>query len=430
MRVAFLVGHFPRLSETFILNQVTGLLERGHEVDIYTDNIEDWEKAHPDVAKYRLWERTFLIPKVPENYVWRILKGLWLITTHFHKAPLLFGRSLNIFAYGTHAAGLRLLYSAVALTHKPKAYDIIHCQFGTQTHRGVTFKYLIDPMPKLLVMFRGYDISCYVKNGGDKIYQRLLKNVDYCLVNCDFFQKRVIQLGCEPEKISVHFSGLDIDKFQYRSRHLKTNEPIHIATIGRLVEKKGIEYAIRAVAQQIETFPNLTYSIIGDGPLRQSLEQLIHSLHAESHIHILGWKNEAEIIEILETCHIFIAPSVTASDGNQDAPINVLKEAMAMGLPVISTLHGGIPELVQDGVSGYLVPERDVEALSDRLKRLLNEPERWPEMGLAGRTYVEKYFNLEQLNDLLVTRYEALLAPHNSPPSALPLRADTLASQS
>lgn len=99
-----------------------------------------------------------------------------------------------------------------------------------------------------------------------------------------------------------------------------------------------------------------------------------------------------------------------------------------MGLPVISTLHGGIPELVQDGGSGYLVPERDTQALSERLERLLNEPERWPAMGRTGRAYVEQHFNLQALNTCLVARYRDLLRSTEQPPQSLPLE-QALASQ-
>ncbi|MGB3493027.1 MAG: glycosyltransferase [Elainellaceae cyanobacterium] len=409
MRIAFLVGHFPRLSETFILNQVTGLLDRGHEVDVYTDHIEDWSVVHPDVNRYHLWERTFLMQEVPQNYVWRTLKGFWLAITHFHKAPLLIWRSLNIFAFGWQAASLWLLYSAVSLAEKQPNYDIIHCQFGTQGYRGLTFKRLLKPSPLLVLMFRGHDISCYVKEGGDKVYRQIFKDVDYCLANCDFFRKRVVELGWNAEKISVHFSGLDVNKFRFRPRYLTPGQPVGIATVGRLVEKKGIEYAIRAVAQQKNSFPEISYYIIGDGDLKQSFTELIHQLNAESYIHLLGWKNESEIIEVLDSCHLFIAPSVTASDGNQDAPVNVLKEAMAMGLPVISTLHGGIPELVEDKTSGFLVPERDANALAEKLEHMLKHPENWPEMGKAGREFVANHFDLERLNDKLVSHYKQLL---------------------
>ena len=419
MQIAFLVNDFPRLSETFILNQITGLIDRGHEVDIYTHHLEDWSVVHPDVNRYQLWESTYLMQEPPKNYLWRILKGIYLLLRNFHKAPILIGRSLNIVAYGEQAINLWLLYTAISLLDKESThnYDIIHCQFGTQGYRGLAFKRLLQPTPKLLVMFRGFDISCYVKQGGDKLYRWLFQHVDYCLANCEFFRQRVIDLGWDAEKISVHFSGLDLNKFNFRPRHLKIGEPVHIATTGRLVEKKGIEYAIRAVAKQAQQSQELKYYIIGDGLLRESLENLINELGAESYIHLVGWKHESEIIEILNRCHLFIAPSITAADGNQDAPVNVLKEAMAMGLPVISTHHGGIPELVEDGISGFLVPERDADALAEKLGYLLEHAEHWPEMGQAGRTFVEQHFDLHQLNKKLVVLYERLLRKdgHNLP---------------
>ncbi|MEO0841023.1 MAG: glycosyltransferase, partial [Cyanobacteria bacterium J06643_5] len=135
---------------------------------------------------------------------------------------------------------------------------------------------------------------------------------------------------------------------------------------------------------------------------------LIRELEAEDYIHLLGGKNEADIIELLSKADLFIAPSVTAADGNQDAPINVLKEAMAMGIPVLSTLHGGIPELVEDGVSGYLVPERDVDALSQHLGDLLSDTQSWEAMGKAGRAFVEQHYEINSLNDRLVELYLSL----------------------
>lgn len=162
--------------------------------------------------------------------------------------------------------------------------------------------------------------------------------------------------------------------------------------------------------------PNLEYNIIGDGPLRQNLEQLIQELNATHIVKLLGQKQEQEIIEILNKSHIFVAPSITASDGNQDAPINVLKEAMAMGLPVISTYHGGIPELVEDGISGFLVPERDANALAEKLGYLIEHPEIWHEMGRAGHAYVEKHYDTNKLNDQLVEIYYELLNSRRDQP--------------
>jgi colanic acid/amylovoran biosynthesis glycosyltransferase len=407
MRVAFLVGRFPVLSETFILNQITGLIERGHEVDIYAEHRGDTTQVHPDVTNYRLLESTYYLPPVPDNLFWRLIQAASFAPRYWLQAPALTLRSLNLFKQGGLAASLRLLYSVAPALTQP--YDIIHCQFGTQGFRGMWFRRVNSPDAKLITIFRGHDISQFVRERGKQVYDELFQTGDFFLANCEFFKQKAIACGCDPDQIRVHFSGLDVSKFTFTLRSVKPGEPIHIATTGRLVEKKGIEYVIRAVAKLVEHYPNLEYRIIGDGCLRPKFEQLIQTLKMDSNIKLLGWKNEQEIIEILDESHIFVAPSITADDGDQDAPVNVLKEAMAMGLPVVSTDHGGIPELVEDGVSGLLVPERDVAALVEKLGYLIQHPDRWAAMGQAGRTCVETHFNLDPLNDRLVTIYRQLL---------------------
>lgn len=410
MRIAFIVGRFPMLSQTFVLNQITGLIERGHEVDIYTEQWGDTNKVHPDVEKHGLCDRTYQLPYIPGNQALRLIRGIGLLARNFHRAPGLFFQSIQIQKYGLQALGLWLMYSVIAIINKPH-YDIIHCQFGTQGYRGLYFCHLQQPRPKLIVMFRGHDISRYPQEKGIHIYDELFRAGDSFLANCDFFRQRAIQLGCPPERIAVHRSGLDCRKFAFKPRTLASNEPVRIVTTGRLVEKKGVEYAIRAVAQLVQAYPhlNLDYCIVGEGPLKTELQALIRQLHAESIIRLVGWKTEQELIEILDQSHLFLAPSVTAQDGDQDAPVNVLKEAMAMGLPVISTLHGGIPELVEDGVSGFLVPERDADAIAAKLSYLIEHPERWPTMGQAGRAFVEQHYDIHRLNDRLVQLYERLL---------------------
>jgi len=404
MRIAFLVHDFPMLSETFILNQATGLIERGHHVDIFTNRIHDDHKIHPDVEKYGLVQHTYRLPAIPKAFIPRFVIGCWLFLRNFLRNPALFLRSLNFFRHGFSTFGLRLVYYATVLADKAP-YDIVHSQFGTQSFAGVCFSQLIDPKPSLVTTFRGYDISTYVQTNGPQSYDLVFRQGDLFLANCEYFRQRAIQLGCHPEKIFVHRSGIDCNKFPFVPRHRPSDRGVRLVTTGRLVEKKGIEYAIRAVSKLLSSYPNLQYQIIGDGPLKLQLQQLINALRINHAVHLLGWKNEQEIAAILKDADLFLAPSVTAKDGNQDAPVNVLKEAMAMGLPVVSTWHGGIPELVQDGVNGFLVPERDVEALVDRLDHLLRHPEIWPELGRAGRHRVETHYNLHKLNDQLVERY-------------------------
>lgn len=409
MKIAFIVGRFPVLSEAFILNQITGLIDRGHQVDIYAlEGYELEEKAHPDVEKYNLLEHTYYAPKIPENYVWRTLKAMWLLATNFSKNPLACLQAINVFKYGKKAASLRILYTAIPFLENQR-YDVIHCQFGIYALEVMFARDVGALKGKLISSFRGYDISWYIQEKGDRVYDQLFKTADFFLTNCDFFKRRILKLGCAPNKVLVHRSGINCSRFAFNTRHPSTDGVFRIATTGRLIEKKGIEYSIRAVAKVAENHPNIEYNIIGDGNLKEHLQQIIEELNIQDKVNLLGWKNQREIIEILDKSHIFIASSVTAADGNQDAPVNTLKEAMAMGLPVIGTLHGGIPELIEDGVSGFLVPERDADAIAEKLIHLIEHPEKWPLMGKAGRAYVEKHYETNKLNDELVEVYQELV---------------------
>jgi colanic acid/amylovoran biosynthesis glycosyltransferase len=417
LRIAFVVGRFPVLSESFILNQISGLIERGHQVDIYAlEGYSGETKVHPIVERYNLVEGCYYVPKIPAHYGLRFLKALRLIVTQGWRNPLLICRSLNFFQYGQQAISLRLFYSVIAFL-EGNNYDIFHCQFGIYALQG---EFSVDPgvlilralgllKGKLVVAFRGWDISWYVREKGDRVYQQLFEIADFFVTNCNFFRDRAIQIGCPPDKIVVNGSGIDCQKFAYKSRHFPDDGIVRLITTGRLVEKKGIEYAIRAVSYLVQDYPNLEYKIIGDGGLRDELQQLISELGLQDKIELLGWRQQQEIISFLDNSHIFLAPCVTAQDGNQDAPVNTLKEAMAMGLPVIATFHGGIPELVQDGVSGCLVAERDASAIATTIRYLIKNPQLWSDMGISGRKFVIENYDINQLNHDLEKIYYQLV---------------------
>ncbi|MBE9182508.1 glycosyltransferase [Oculatella sp. LEGE 06141] len=420
MRVAFILGRFPVLSEAFILNQITGLIDRGHDVELYSLEGPSGEtKMHPSVEKYGLLDRVYYAPQVPDHYIERVLKALQLLVFNFHRNPIVCLRALNVFKYGKGVASLRPLYAAIPTLDRPP-YDIIHCQFGNYALEALMLCKLGALQGKLMSSFRGWDISWYLKEKGDRVYDELLITGDFFLTNCNFFRQRVIQLGCDEAKIVVHGSGIDCSKFTFKPRYPSSDGQIRVATTGRLIEKKGIEYGIRAIATVVQRYPNLEYNIIGDGYLKEYFEQLIQELGVAHCVKLLGWRQQQEIIDVLDQSHVFIAPSVTAADGNQDAPVNTLKEAMAMGLPVIATTHGGIPELVQDGISGFLVPERDAEAIARKLIDLIEHPECWVEMGKAGRSYVEAHYDMHQLNDELVEIYQRVLTGETMPQRSTP----------
>jgi colanic acid/amylovoran biosynthesis glycosyltransferase len=145
---------------------------------------------------------------------------------------------------------------------------------------------------------------------------------------------------------------------------------------------------------------------VGDGPLAGELRHRIVELGIANQVHLVGWKSHREILEIMEVSHVLLAPSLTAGDGDEEGIPNVIKEAMAIGLPVVSTWHAGIPELVADGESGFLVPERDVSALANKIIALHDQPETWSGLARAGRRKIEAEFEIGKLTEDLLDLYQ------------------------
>jgi colanic acid/amylovoran biosynthesis glycosyltransferase len=406
MRIAFVVSEFPVLSETAVLNQVTGLLERNHQVDIYTlYGIRNESKAHGDVAKYHLLNSTFSL-RVSNRFL-SLLRGVGFIVENFQTKPTTLLKQLNVFDRKTARILWRLSQANILLCRGP--YDIIYCHYGTIGKWALLLKESGIINSKFVVAFHGFDISLYLKKYGTQVYEDLFAKGDLFLPVSERWKDKLIELGCNPQKIIVHRAGINVDKFSFRAREPKTDGKVQILTVGRLVEKKGLEYAIQAVAGVFKKYPNLEYIIVGDGPLRDSLANLIRELNLESQVTLAGWKKQEEVAALLQEADLFLAPSVTSEDGDQEGIPATLMEAMAVGLPVLSTCHSGIPELIEDGKSGFLVPERDVEALIAKLTYLLDHSECWTEMGYAGRKYVEIHHNLNKLNERLVQIYQQLL---------------------
>ncbi len=412
MKIAFIVEKFPTLSQTFVLNQITGLLDRGHELDIYAIGgpSRDIPGIEKDVEYDQILGKTYYYPlRIPAKFFLIIFRGLWRISPQLAASV---SRGLRTFGIRQDRPSFRLLqrlYRTIPFGGSKKPYDVIHCQFGDTALRILRHRRNGILGSKLVTSFRGGDISSFLKKHGDQIYAPLFRSGDLFLTNCEHFRRRLVRLGCDEAKVKVHGSGIDCRKFFYRLRTASDDGPIRIVTTARLVRKKGIEYGIRAVAALVAAHPRIEYTIIGEGPLQKALEQLILELGVAGRVSLAGQKRPQEIVQILDRSHLFVACSVTAKDGNEDAPVNTLKEAMSMGLPVVATRHGGIPELVEDGVSGFLVPERDADAIAEKLDHLIRNPHLWPEMGRAGRTKVEEKYDKEKLNDELVEIYRQLL---------------------
>jgi colanic acid/amylovoran biosynthesis glycosyltransferase len=400
------------------LNQITGLIDRGHEVDIYADRPGDTVKIHSNVVKYSLLEGTSYLGK-PNNRLWRSLKALILLLMNFWRSPIILLRSLNIFKYGKISTSLTLFYAVVHLLNKRPAYDIIHCHFAPNGVKALILREIGVIQGSIITTFHGYDVNEKSLTYNTKLYEQLFTKGDLYTTNTTFTGNKAIKLGCPLDKLVKLPVGLDLSQYTFQKRLFRTNESIKILTVARLVEKKGIEYSIRAVANILKDYPNLEYQIVGDGPLRESLEKLTAELGITNKVKFLGWQTQDEICQLYTDSHIFVLSSITASNGDQEGQGLVLQEAQAMGLPVLSTLHNGIPDGVLDGKSGFLIPEQDVNALTEKLRYLVEHPESWANMGLAGRVFVEEHYDINKLNDRLVEIYKNISHPDTEEKTAL-----------
>jgi colanic acid/amylovoran biosynthesis glycosyltransferase len=409
MRIAFVVDQFPALSQTFVLRQIAGLLERGHRVDIFSCSQGDESLRHPEIEKYGLLNRTYYLTACAcsQSGPLRFMKRLLLLFASFHKNPAVVLKTLNVLKFGKGALLLQVLCQVAPFLGKGP-YDIIHCQFGNLGTLGLLLKDTGLSHGKVITSFRGYDISSYPKSHGNTVYTDLLRRGDLFLCVSEHIKEKLIRFGCDERNIVVHRSGVDTKNDRLRLRSVGRNEPVKILTVARLTEKKGVEYGIRAIAQVLPKCQRIEYMIAGDGPLKDKLQALIGELELEKSVRLLGWKSQDDIAALLQNSDILLAPSVTTDNGDEEGIPGVIMEAFAHGLPVVSTQHAGIPEVVKDRESGLLAPERDVDAMAKNLLALIEDPVLQSRMGQEGRKFVTMHCNIESLNDRLVEIYQNL----------------------
>lgn len=408
MKVAFILRKFPVLSETFILEQIVGLIDQGIEVDIFSLFRGSLVHRHSLIDSYNLIEKVNF-PKIscPSKALTRFLKLPLQFKTSSPANTIQKLKSLNFLRYKHQALFLNLLYFST-MFNTVKSYDVIHCHFGMYGLIGVDLKDLNLISGKIITSFHGMDIHVYPKTHGVSVYRRLFSQGDMFTVNSNYTRNCLVRLGCPREKIFKLPVGLRTEKYASQAdKH--SHEKIRILTVARLVEKKGLEYGIKAIADLHPQLPDIQYDIVGEGALRDSLSELIKTLKATDYIRLLGPRNQSDLRQLYSNADIFLLPSVTATDGDMEGQGLVLQEAQASGIPIVSTLHNGIPEGVIADKSGFLVPEKDVDALAESLKKLITQPQLRKEMGEAGKLFVQHSFDIERLNGQLLNLYKRVL---------------------
>jgi colanic acid/amylovoran biosynthesis glycosyltransferase len=410
MRVAFLTALFPFLSDIPFQNQIVGLLERGHQVDVYADGPQPGGPFHPDVERCGLQSLTRYPLRWPAARLdrWRAAAGVVLAHRGAERLTLL--RTLDPLRFWRRAWTLDQLRRTARFL-PVRQYDVSYCAFGMDAPHALRLRRLGVLGGALVVAFRGADTTKYVARRGPRVYAAAFREARLLLPVCDFLGRRLVELGAPPERVVVHRTGIDLVRWPYRPRGPEGDRCLRLVTVGRLVEKKGIEYVLRAMRILVDRGRDVEYRILGDGPGRDRLVAVAAELGLADRVTLHGRQGQAKVREGLEESHVLVAASVTAADGDEEGIPNVLKEAMALGLPVVGTRHAGIPELVEEGVSGLLVPERDEGSLADALDSLAREPGRWAAMGRAGRARIEMEYDIHRLNDRLAGLLSDLTRP-------------------
>ena len=297
--------------------------------------------------------------------------------------------------------------------------SLIHAHFGPGGYDALRFKSLFN-VP-LITTFYGYDINKLpvISPAWGEKYKRLFRIGDKFLVEGNHMKKCLVKLGCPDDKIVVQHLGVNLEKIKYAPRAVSNNCEIKVLVSASFREKKGIPYALRAFGNVKKAHPemNLTLTIIGEtggspegNKIKMEIAGIINEYDLKNCTSMLGYQPYSVFIEALKTHHIFIHPSVHASNGDTEggAPVSII-EASASGMPVLSTTHCDIPEVIVDNKSGFLVPEKDITALTEKLEYLVLNPQIWPEMGAHGRKHIEANFNLNEQVKKLEHVYDTLI---------------------
>jgi colanic acid/amylovoran biosynthesis glycosyltransferase len=388
VRIAVVVGSFPKLSETWILAQVTGLLERGHEIDIYARRRPEEGAVHPAVLRYGLQARTTYFD-LPDRRFPRLTRGIGALGRMLLRHPMRAARAVNPLRYRSAYAMLNNLVFVEPFLRT--SYDAVLCHFGGN---GADFIVVKDAMPEVryVTMFHGDDYLI-PDELGPRAFAALRSLGDAFLVATDCFGRdRLRRHGFEDARIVTLRLAIAAKEVPFRERS-REGPPVRVLSVGRLVEKKGLESGIRAMAALRRARPDieLEYVIVGDGPLREPLQELVVRQRLRETVRFLGALPGPEVMQQMQQADVYYLPSLMEQAGY------VLLEAQASGLPVVATRVGGVSEMVREGRSAVLIPPADTEAAVAAFASLLDHPEQWGAMSRAGREYVEEEFDGDRL---------------------------------
>jgi colanic acid/amylovoran biosynthesis glycosyltransferase len=398
MRVAMIVNGFPETSEKFIVNQVTGLMDRGVELDVFAALKPPAARVHELADRYRLVERTKYLC-IARSLRARAAGLPALFARNAFRHPAMTAKALSP-RYATVSRNFKTLHFLDAFAGR--RYDVLHCHFGPN---GLIGAFLKDCgfADRLVVTFHGSDINSYPRRHGEGVYETLYDRADAVTAGTSFTKGKLVANGCPEGRIRVLPMGVRME--EYPEAKSSERSPRTILAVGRLVDHKGFRYLIEAMATVRLGFPDATLRIVGEGGELSALEREVSELGLGDAVSFLGAKRGEEMAALYRSASIFVLPSIKAPDGAEEGQGFVLQEAQASGLPVIGSRIGGIPEGIVEDKTGFLVPEKDPAALADRIVALLGDASLRERMGDAGRAFVEANYAIPVLTEKLVSIY-------------------------
>jgi colanic acid/amylovoran biosynthesis glycosyltransferase len=407
-KIYFLLGSYPIVSETFLYNQILEVAkENSCEVKIIILRRTN-EEVHD---AYKLLSSRILLFSVPSKA--QIYTKIKITLTSLFSLllfnPKILFKCLNFIKYGRKCAS----YIVLANLFKNIQPDILHSHFGPNGNIAADLKEIGAIQCKILTSFHGMDITVYPKQFGPEYYARLFKIGEWFTGNSRFIINKMLDAGCPEGKIVKIPECLNIDQFTYRGTS-PYKDPFKILTVGRFVEKKGYQYSLEAIASFSTYNIPFEYHIIGEGPLKTEMIELAKKLNIEQYVIFHGAMKQELVKTFYQQTHVFMLPSVTAANGDTEGQGLVLQEAQAVGVPIVATFHNGFPDSIVEGVTGFLVPERDSQRLCEKLVLLSRDEVLRDEMGRSGRLFVENNFDSKIIIKPLISLYDEMVLCHTN----------------
>ncbi len=389
LRVGYVVKMFPRLSETFVLNEVLELERRGVELTIFSLKKPDEGRFHPQLSRLRA--PVVYLEDVASKKGLAALAGSWpAIRPHRDQAWTTLDRAFS--QPDGQALELLLAAAVVAGTAADHGLQHLHAHFASWP---ATVAYFASRLSGLGFSFTAHAKDIYLNTVDGAFLREKLAAARFVVTVCEFNRRHLLSRfsGLSREAIRVVHNGIDLDLFAFEA---KRREKDLILSIGRLVPKKGFDVLLGACAILRSRRVPFRCAIVGEGPERASLENRLRELGLADSVKLLGAKTQAEVLTGLKQAAVLALACVEDADGNRDALPTVLLEAMGTGCPVVSTALTGIPEIVDSRRDGLLVPPGNPAALAEALTTVLSSPALAAELARRGRHKAEERFDLRK----------------------------------